>query len=109
MQLVSQLGLAFFGLTLDKAAKTRIAIFEQIHEICFHGKGGYSWETVYNMPVWLRNFTFKKIQDFYKDQNQKLKSQTKKGEKTLIDSTGKINTPDFKEASKNYKKPASYK
>jgi hypothetical protein len=61
------------------------------------------------MPVWLRNFTYNKIQDFYKKQNEQVKSQTKKGEKTLIDPTGKINTPNFKEASKNYKKPASYK
>ena len=61
------------------------------------------------MPVWLRRFTYNKIQNFYKTQSEQVKSQTKKGEKTLIDSTGKINTPDFKEASKNYKKPASYK
>ena len=109
MQSISQLGLAFFGLTLDKVPETRAAVFEQVHEICFHGQGGYSWETVYNMPVWLRRFTYNKIQNFYKTQSEQVKSQTKKGEKTLIDSTGKINTPDFKEASKNYKKPASYK
>ena len=104
-----QLGLTFFGLTLDSVPQSRVAIFTQIHEICFHGKGGYQWEEVYNMPVWLRRFTYNKIQNFYKTQSEQVKSQTKKGEKTLIDSTGKINTPDFKEASKNYKKPASYK
>ena len=103
------MGLAFFGLTLDKVPEIRSSIFEQIHEICFHGQGGYQWETVYNMPIWLRHFTYNKIQNFHEQQNEKIKSQTKKGEKTLIDSTGKINTPDFKEASKNYQKPASYK
>ena len=109
MQSISQLGLTFFGLTLDKVPETRAAVFEQVHEICFHGQGGYSWETVYNMPVWLRRFTYNKIQNFYKTQSEQVKSQTKKGEKTLVDPTGKINTPNFKEASKNYKKPASYK
>ena len=109
MQLVSQLDLAFFGLMLDKAAKTRIAIFEQIHEICFHGKGGYSWETVYNMPVWLRRFTFDRIQKFYKEEQDQINSHSKKGERTLVDSSGKINTPEFLKASKNYKKPSSYK
>ena len=103
------MGLAFFGLTLDKVPEVRSSIFEQIHEICFHGQGGYSWEVVYNMPIWLRNFTFKKIQDFHQDQKQKINSQTKKGEKTLIDQTGKVNTPNFIEASKNHKKPTSYK
>jgi hypothetical protein len=42
-------------------------LFDQIHEIVFHGKGGYDWNTVYNMPIWLRNFTFKKIKQFYED------------------------------------------
>ena len=42
-------------------------MFDQIHEIVFHGKGGYDWNTVYNMPIWLRNFTFKKIKQFYED------------------------------------------
>jgi hypothetical protein len=31
----------------------------------FHGKGGYDWGTVYNMPIWLRNYTFRSIQEFY--------------------------------------------
>jgi hypothetical protein len=106
---LSQLGLAFFGLTLETIPKFRASIFEQIHEICFHGQGGYSWETIYNMPIWLRRFTFNKIQDFHKKQNEQIQSQTKKGDKTLIDPTGKVNTPDFAQVSKDYKKPASYK
>ena len=36
-------------------------LFNQIHEIVFHGQGGYDWETIYNMPRWLRQFTFNKI------------------------------------------------
>tara|TARA_R110001583_G_scaffold146415_3_gene298438 strand:- start:2210 stop:2521 length:312 start_codon:yes stop_codon:yes gene_type:complete len=103
------LGLTFFGLTLDIAPKSRAALFKQIHEICFHGQGGYSWETVYNMPIWLRRFTFKNIQDFHNEESKKIKSQTKEGEKTLVDSSGKINSPNFLEASKSYKKPPSYK
>lgn len=31
------------------------------------------------------------------------------GTKNLIDSTGKVNTPDFVQASKQYQKPPSYK
>lgn len=45
-------------------------MFNQIHEIIFHGNGGYDWGTVYNMPIWLRNFTFKKIQQYYENQNK---------------------------------------
>lgn len=46
-----------------------MGLFSQIHEIIFHGNGGYDWETIYNMPIWLRKFTYKKIADFYASQN----------------------------------------
>jgi hypothetical protein len=36
----------------------------------FHGKGGYDWETVYNMPIWLRKFTFNKIKEFYEPKEE---------------------------------------
>ena len=41
-----------------------------MHEIVFHGNGGYDWHTVYNMPIWLRNFTFMKIEEWYKKQEE---------------------------------------
>ena len=42
-----------------------------MNEIVFHGKGGYTWDTVYEMPIWLRNFTFKKLKEWYdKEQEQ---------------------------------------
>ena len=41
-----------------------------MHEIVFHGNGGYDWYTLYNMPIWLRNFTFKKIEEWYKKQEE---------------------------------------
>ena len=44
-------------------------MFNQIHEIVFHGQGGYSWNDVYNMPSWLRKFTFHKIKEYYDKQN----------------------------------------
>tara|TARA_R110000824_G_scaffold197540_1_gene381118 strand:+ start:717 stop:1028 length:312 start_codon:yes stop_codon:yes gene_type:complete len=103
------LGLTFFGLTLDIVPKVRAALFTQIHEICFHGQGGYQWETIYNMPTWLRKFTFNKIKEFHSEQNEQSKSQNNKGEKTLIDPSGKVNAPAFLEANKNHQKPASYK
>ena len=56
----------FFGLTPEY----RQSIFSQIHEIVFHGNGGYDWHTLYNMPIWLRTFTFKKIEEWYKKQEE---------------------------------------
>jgi hypothetical protein len=55
----------------------RQSLFKQIHEICFHGKGGYDWETVYNMPIWLRNLTFHEMKTFYEE--EKAQATGKKG------------------------------
>jgi hypothetical protein len=75
------LDLTFFGLTPELARDYRINLFTQIHEIVFHGQGGYDWGTVYNMPIWLRKFTFHKMKEHYDEKNDNkdndLISQTK--------------------------------
>jgi hypothetical protein len=53
-------------------------MFSQIHEIVFHGNGGFNWDTVYSMPIWLRNFTYEKIKEYYDKQNEELEQQQKK-------------------------------
>lgn len=41
----------------------------------FHGQGGYDYATVYNMPIWLRKFTFNKLKEWYEKQNNKGKKE----------------------------------
>ena len=64
--------LVSFGL----ATTSRISIFKEIHEIIFHGQGGYDWETVYNMPIWLRRFTFNTLKEYYEKQNESSTAST---------------------------------
>ena len=98
---------AFFGLT----PTYRAGLFRQIHEIIFHGNGGYNYDTIYNMPVWLRNTTFKLINEYFEKQNEENK-QASKGDnntnQTLVGKDGKVNVQDFKAASQQYTK-TSYK
>ena len=75
-QLTFQSELAFFGLTSDNVGQYRASLFTQIHEIVFHGKGGYDWNTIYNMPVWLRRFTFNKIKEFYEKEAEESDKQS---------------------------------
>jgi len=89
------LGLDFFGLTSDLAPEYRISLFTQIHEIVFHGKGGYDWNTVYEMPRWLRLFTFKKIQEFYNKEAESYESAKSGNKNTLVDSSGKVNRENW--------------
>ena len=50
-------------------------MFSQIHEIVFHGKGGYDWNTIYNMPIWLRTFTFNKLKEWYEKENEAVENK----------------------------------
>lgn len=88
--------LTFFGLT----SAYRQSVFTQIHEIVFHGKGGYDYETVYNMPIWLRNFTFRKMQDHYEEVNSRNKPKQRR------DSTTPSWVQDAKTAAKSGKTPS---
>ena len=102
------MGLAFFGLNYDNAPESRAAIFTQIHQIVFHGKGGYDWHTVYNMPIWLRRFTFNQIYQYYEDEKSQT-NPTQSGTKTVIGSDGKIKAPEFLKSQTPIKKPISFK
>lgn len=78
----------FFGLTREY----RIQLFSQIHEMIFHGNGGYNYATVYHMPIWLRNFTFKKIQEHYQKEKDAYDKANKKGT-TVVDKQGIFQKP----------------
>jgi len=104
------LGLSFFGLISNNIPNIRINIFTQIHEIVFHGKGGYSWDTIYNMPRWLRLFTFSKIKEFYEQEKQVAESNSKgSNTTTLMDSSGNVNKGKIPQQAFNSKAPTKYK
>ena len=87
------MGLAFFALTPEY----RKALFDQIHQIVFHGKGGYTFPDVYAMPIWLRQYTFHQIKTWYEEQNK---------EKDDIDTftskvkSGQVQVPDYVKGAK---------
>jgi len=104
--------LNFFGLTSTSAPKLRKNLFTQIHEIVFHGKGGYDWYTIYNMPIWLRNYTFTLINEHYEKEKkayEKAQKGQKSNTKTLIGPDGKISPSSIsKNLPKSFNK-SSYK
>jgi uncharacterized protein YdaT len=58
------------------------------------------------LPIWLRRFTFNEIKTFYdeeKKEYERAKDGKGKGQQTLVNSDGKINTPEFMKASQQYK------
>ena len=91
--MIFQLDLTFFGLTPDTAKQFRFNLFTQIHEIVFHGQGGYDWDIVYSMPIWLRKFTFHKMKEHYEEKNKDNSGGDLASQTSQI-KDGKIDLPD---------------
>ena len=64
----------FFGLT----SAYRASLFTQIHELVYHGGGGFIHSEVYNMPIWMRRFHIEKISAFNKKQNEEMEKISQK-------------------------------
>jgi hypothetical protein len=104
------LGLTFFGLTSDTAPQARASLFNQIHQIVFYGKGGYDWHTIYNMPIWLRRWTFNEIKNYYEEEKEAAegKKSSSSGKQTVINSDGTIKTPELLQKAVSSRKPTKY-
>tara|TARA_R110002167_G_scaffold214678_3_gene419459 strand:- start:3564 stop:3770 length:207 start_codon:yes stop_codon:yes gene_type:complete len=61
----------------------------------YHGGGGFIHSEVYNMPIWMRKFHIKKINEFNTKQNKEIEKS--KGKSNIGDS--KISRPNIKPSS----------
>jgi hypothetical protein len=85
---IFKLELPFFGLTPEY----RASLFTQLHDICFHGKGGYSFDIIYEFPIWLRKFVHRSMIEHYENENKQ--AQKSQGQQSLLQD-GKIKAPDY--------------
>jgi hypothetical protein len=92
---------AFFGLTQEY----RAGLFRILHEIVFYGRGGYTWEEVYNFPIWLRRITYNFIKEYTEKEHE---AQNKgMGGKGGSKSSSTTNL-DWANPDKSQVKPPSY-
>jgi hypothetical protein len=85
---IFQSELPFFGLTPEY----RASLFTQLHDICFHGKGGYSFDIIYEFPIWLRRYIHRSMIEFYENENKQ--NEKASGRQSLIQN-GQIKAPDY--------------
>ena len=64
----------FFGL----GPEYRPVLHQQIFDLIYWGKGGFTWSDVYAMPVWLRVFYLKSIEKVHKERNKQEEKAAKK-------------------------------
>ena len=55
-----------------------------IHDIVYHGNGGFDWHTVYNMPIWLRKLTYNKILHYLKEKSEAQKNSMSSNGNTSV-------------------------
>jgi hypothetical protein len=64
----------FFGLGLDY----KVGLHEEIFSLCYYGKGGFSWEEVYNLPIYLRRFYIQQVSKAVEAKNKAESEASKK-------------------------------
>lgn len=91
------MGSGFFGLRPEN----KLYIFSEIHELVFHGGGGFTYDIVYNMPIWLRKYHLRRIKDWFEKNNKSNESNNQQnppsdkplgpGVKSMKNYSGKAN------------------
>ena len=56
----------FFGLAIDY----KLGLHEEVFSLCYYGKGGFTWNEVYNMPIHLRRYYIRSINKAIDDENK---------------------------------------
>ena len=69
-----RLVLTFFGLP----PTYRPIVHQEVFSLIYFGKGGFTWNDVMNMPIWLRKFYVKQIESVVAEQNKANKKAQKK-------------------------------
>ena len=70
---------SFFGLQ----SKDKPLIHEQIFQLIYFGKGGFTFDEVYNMPIYLRSFYYKRLEKQYNEETAQIKKEQQKHKKIL--------------------------
>ena len=71
-------------------------MFDAIHDLVFHGGGGFLHSEVYNMPVWMRTFHIDRINKHNQEQQEEMDKQRGTSE---LDENKKIHRPNIKPSS----------
>jgi len=69
-----QLERTFFGYDRSDRAKLHDSLFELV----WAGEGRWDWNTVYNMPIWMRNFWIRKLKKMAEIKKLEIERKSKK-------------------------------
>ena len=75
-----ELGPTFFGLRPED----RPTLHDNIFELVWAGEGRWDWNTIYNMPIFLRNFYIRKLNKLSEMKKQAINKVKSKPSKSKV-------------------------
>jgi len=72
----------FFGFS----PQDRVQLHENIFNLLWHGEGRWDWDTIYNMPIFLRKFYIKQVNAIIQERIDRAKQQQKQKSRTTTKS-----------------------
>lgn len=54
----------------------RLQLHESMFDMIWHGEGRWDWDTIYNMPIFLRRYWTKRINAILKSKTESIKKQS---------------------------------
>ena len=74
----------FFGL----GTEYKLGLHEEIFSLCYYGKGGFTWEEVYDLPIHLRRFYIQQITKAVEARNKAEEEAGKNNQRLLLNFGG---------------------
>jgi len=70
---------------------------EEVHDLTYHGGGGFIYSDVWNMPIMTRRYHIRKINEFLEKKAEAQEKAMKSNSNTVSarDYTSKVSVPDF--------------
>ena len=81
----------FFGLE----PKDRLRLHELIFDLIWHGAGRWDWNTIYNMPIFLRKFYVSQVNKIFAEQSEAAEEAAEKRRNAAKPKTKQPDTPPF--------------
>ena len=72
----------------------------EVHDLIYHGRGGFPYDTVYNMPIVYRRYHIQKIQDYLDKKAEAEKESMKKSSSSSSKPLARPNVPQADFTSK---------
>ena len=47
-----------------------MSVYNEVHDLVYHGGGGYSYSEVYNMPIYIMRYSITRINNYLKEKKE---------------------------------------